>query len=152
MRELQIEPESILAISFTKKTVDELIERCEIKGVEFRTFHALGKSILDFNENSGLTSLSLISEADTEKFLNDWLYDTLSEECELSRRLAIFILLQFSSPTSPGDFTDHPARVRFNQLYLRRDLENILASDIRNKKKQGIKNTYRFKEDQLIAD
>ncbi len=66
VEELGIYPEEILAISFTKKTVDELRERCSIKGVEFRTFHSLGKSILDFNL---LRRENLISEAQVYDFL-----------------------------------------------------------------------------------
>ncbi len=145
-------PEEILAISFTKKTVDELIERCAIKGVEFRTFHSLGKHILEFNEKAGLAELSLVSEEQTQKFLHDWIFDTMSQDDELSSRLARFILLQFSAPVSPGGFIDHPARIRLNQRYLRRSLDNILASEQRDKKSAGVTKSYRSKEDQLVAD
>ena len=67
-RELRIPADEILAISFTKKTVDELAERCEIKGVEFRTFHGLGNSIL---RQSGreFRGRTLISEAETAQFI-----------------------------------------------------------------------------------
>ena len=63
---LGIQPEEILAISFTKKTVEELCERCSVKSVEFRTFHSLGKNILNFNE---IRPQNLISEQETEEFL-----------------------------------------------------------------------------------
>ena len=64
VRELKISPEKILAISFTKKTVDELIERCAVKGVEFRTFHGLGNSILQEYQSEYLSKRRLISEAE----------------------------------------------------------------------------------------
>ena len=67
---LGIQPEEILAISFTKKTVEELRERCSVKGVEFRTFHSLGKNILNFNE---IRPQNLISEQETEEFLQKWI-------------------------------------------------------------------------------
>ena len=69
-RVLRIAPEQILAISFTKKTVDELAERCEIKGVEFRTFHGLGNSILR-SCGREFHGSKLISESETTRFLQD---------------------------------------------------------------------------------
>lgn len=67
-RELHVPAGEILAISFTKKTVDELAERCAVKGVEFRTFHGLGNSIL---RQSGreFRGRSLISEVETAHFI-----------------------------------------------------------------------------------
>ncbi|MBR0134072.1 UvrD-helicase domain-containing protein [Candidatus Saccharibacteria bacterium] len=67
-RELRIPAEQILAISFTKKTVDELAERCEVKGVEFRTFHGLGNSILH-GAGRDFRGQTLISESETKSFL-----------------------------------------------------------------------------------
>ena len=67
-RELRIPADEILAISFTKKTVDELAERCEIKGVEFRTFHGLGNSILR-QSGRDFRGRTLISEAETAQFI-----------------------------------------------------------------------------------
>lgn len=66
VEKLKIHPDEILAISFTKKTVDELRERCSVKGVEFRTFHSLGKSILEFNLEK---RAKLISEDGIRAFL-----------------------------------------------------------------------------------
>jgi DNA helicase-4 len=74
-RTLRIAPEQILAISFTKKTVDELAERCEIKGVEFRTFHGLGNSILRASGRE-YRNKTLISEAETARFLQRKLADS----------------------------------------------------------------------------
>ena len=77
-RDLRIPAEQILAISFTKKTVDELAERCEVKGVEFRTFHSLGNSLL---RQSGreFRGATLISESETAHFIQQKLSELKPE-------------------------------------------------------------------------
>ena len=96
-RELHIAPEEILAISFTKKTVDELAERCEIKGVEFRTFHGLGNSIL---RGSGreFRGRKLITEAETTRFLKT----KISDDEELNR-VQTFLSLHKNAQYSCAD-------------------------------------------------
>ncbi len=80
--QLHIKPEQILVISFTKKTVAELEERCAISGVEIRTFHSLGNTILHKNGETG----TLISDEEAYSFLNQSKYITkLGETPELLR-------------------------------------------------------------------
>ena len=66
---LHIAPSQILVISFTKKTVAELRERCAHPDVEIRTFHGLGNSLLQFVEHDGLASRRLLSEAEALAFV-----------------------------------------------------------------------------------
>ena len=103
---LHIRPERILVISFTKKTVEELIDRCAISGVEIRTFHSIGLNIL---RQSG-EKCELIS--DTE--LNDFWRSTLMDPCteivpDLDGLIALvrsFILLYKNSGKNLQDISE----------------------------------------------
>jgi DNA helicase-4 len=143
VRELKIQPQKILAISFTKKTVDELIERCAIKNVEFRTFHALGNAILQEYQSEYLAKRRLISEAEIRNFL-EW---KLLEKCQNSafaRKVNDYILFYLSTPKAPGDFKNLKGKIQINRLFLRHE---ILA-DARKKQYAPI----RSKEDELVAN
>ena len=61
---LHISPPQILVISFTNKTVSELVERCGNPDVEVRTFHSLGNSLLQFSLSVG----SLRNHAERVRF------------------------------------------------------------------------------------
>ena len=104
-RELHILAEQILAISFTKKTVDELAERCEVKGVEFRTFHGLGNSILRASGRE-FRGATLISEAETARFLKQQIA-TLSnppdDQATFLNQLQTFLSLHKNAQYTPAD-------------------------------------------------
>jgi len=103
---LHIQPERILVISFTKKTVEELVDRCAISGVEIRTFHSLGLNIL---RQSG-EKCELISDAE----LNDFWRSTLTNPCteivpDLDGLIALvrsFILLYKNSGKNLQDISE----------------------------------------------
>ena len=62
---LHILPSRVLVISFTKKTVAELKERCEIDDISIRTFHSLGLNIL---KNAGIKKRP-IDDLEKQNFL-----------------------------------------------------------------------------------
>lgn len=94
--DLHIPAEAILAISFTKKTVDELAERCIVKGVEFRTFHSLGNSILQNAKRKGCRRM-LIDEAEIAQFITAQKPDYPVEE------LMTFLSLHKNAQYSPAE-------------------------------------------------
>ena len=150
VRELKITPEKILAISFTKKTVDELIERCAVKGVEFRTFHGLGNSILQEYQSEYLSKRRLISEAEIKSFFER----TLLLKCQdnaFARKLNDYILFLLSAPIAPGAFKNLKGKIRLNRLFLRRE---ILAGQNKPLKPAQTINHYpiRNKEEELAAN
>ena len=71
---LHIRPTDILVISFTKKTVAELIERCAISDVEIHTFHGFGNSILRASGHGG----TLISEHQIAQILAASIRNTIA--------------------------------------------------------------------------
>ena len=150
VRELKIPPEKILAISFTKKTVDELIERCAVKGVEFRTFHGLGNSILQEHQSEYLSKRCLISEAEIKSFFER----TLLLKCRdnaFARKLNDYILFLLSTPIAPGAFKNLKGKIRLNRLFLRRE---ILAGQNKPLKPTQTINRFpiRNKEEELAAN
>ena len=84
-RELGIPAEKILAISFTKKTVIELIERCSVKGVNICTFHGLGNSILKMSASPGLGARELIDGS----AIADFIHRKILEFCEDDKYLRL---------------------------------------------------------------
>lgn len=88
---LHIPPEQILVISFTKKTVAELAERCAIGGVEIRTFHSLGLNIL---RRSG-ENRTLISDGELDSFWRD----TLGAEADIVLVRSFVMLFKNSGET-----------------------------------------------------
>ena len=139
VKELRIPPQKILAISFTKKTVDELIERCAVKNVEFRTFHALGNSILQQYQSEYLAKRRLISEAEILGFFERKIRE--SDE-DFLRKINNYILFYLSTPVAPGDFKDLKGKIHLNRLFLRQE---ILAEA---RQKRPIRN----KEEELVAN
>ena len=140
-KNLGISPEAILAISFTKKTVDELIERCAIKNVEFRTFHALGNGILQEFQSEYLAKRRLISEKAIRCFFEQKLLEKYQDDV-FARLVNDYILFYLSVPVAPGDFKDVRSKIRLNRLLLRREI----MADMRSK--MPIRN----KEEELIAN
>lgn len=145
---LSIHPEEILAISFTKKTVEELRERCSIKGVEFRTFHSLGKNILNFNE---IKAQNLVTDTEVDKFLNQWI-KTKCRDSGFADKIFDFIFLKLSAPICPGFFDSHPSHIRLNRLSLRETLKNTLLSEQKVSGDTFCRDHVRSKEEQMVAD
>ena len=137
-RELDIPAEQILAISFTKKTVLELIERCAVKGVNICTFHGLGNEIIKMSASPELGTRKLIDEAVIAIFIRQKISEFCADE-KFHRLLNDYILFYYSAPASPGEFVNFAARISFNRLYLRRSLGDE-------------KGFVRSKEEQLIAN
>lgn len=90
---LHIRPSNILVLSFTKKTVGELIERCKISGVEIRTFHGLGHSIL---RQAGYHR-QIISEKEKHSLINHEMCDSPPEEIDIMKS---FLMLHKDNPLS----------------------------------------------------
>lgn len=155
--ELGIPAEKILAISFTKKTVDELIERCAVKGVEFRTFHALGNSILQEYQSEHLARRRLISETQILGFLRKRLLELCRDDA-FARKVNDYLIFYLSTPIAPGDFKSYSQKIRLNRLYLR---STILAEKRKKDFEASRKNhqtttlhgdQIRNKEDELVAN
>ena len=137
---LGVPAEQILAISFTKKTVIELIERCSVKGVNICTFHGLGNSILKMSASPGLGARELIDGS----AIADFIHRKILEFCEDDKFLRLlndYILFYYSTPASPGEFVSFAARISFNHLYLRHSLKNDNPQEF-----------IRSKEEQLVAN
>ncbi len=156
-RELDIPAEKILAISFTKKTVEELIERCSVKNVEFRTFHALGNSILQEHQSEYLAKRRLISESQILEFLWTRLLE-LCKDTGFARMVNDYVLFYYSTPVAPGDFNNYSQKIRLNRLYLR---STILAEKMKQNYNAISKNhratalngeQVRNKEEELLAN
>ena len=119
---LHIKPEDILVISFTKKTVSELKERCAIAGVEIRTFHSLGHKLLceagiegrliKNSEFDGVirTALAGIKEKHAEIFPN---FDNLS------RLVGSFLMLHKNDGRAIDElqFDESPRTRAFLEMY-----------------------------------
>ena len=139
-KELNIQPEQILAISFTQKTVTELKERCSVKGVEIKTFHSLGNNILHFSEHPSLGARRLISDVETATFIKNYCEFLIKNDEAFARNFIDYLLFFFSAPSSPGDVKNHANRISFNRLYLRLSLQNAPNEHIRVKDEQLIAN------------
>ena len=115
---LGIPAEQILAISFTRKTVEELRERCDIEGVDFQTFHALGNCLLNYGGDAGLGRKRLIFAEESSSVLRDRIVNLCLRDESFARELNDFILFYYSVPQNPGVITSHAARVGFNRICL----------------------------------
>ncbi len=151
--QLHVSSEQILAISFTKKTVSELTQRCSVKGVEFRTFHSLGNNILR-NIPSELGAKTLISEQDIAKYFSSIIHQLCSDNRTFARAVNNYILFYFSAPQNPGVFKNDMKRISFNRQYLRRALkdENNIPKNPHSKSPILNGDFIRSKEDQLVAN
>ena len=116
---LHISPPQILVISFTNKTVSELVERCGNPDVEVRTFHSLGNSLLQFSNRETLRKMRLISDDAIRAFVRRTIWHFCCENETFARRFNNYLLFFYSAPQSVGSLRNHAERVRFNQLYLR---------------------------------
>ncbi len=138
--ELKIPPEQILAISFTQKTVAELKERCSVKGVEIRTFHSLGNSIIHFSEHPSLGARHLINDNQITAFIKNYCEFLIRNDQSFARDFVDYLLFFFSAPSSPGKIKSHAARINLNRLYLRLSLQDVPNEHIRAKDEQLIAN------------
>ena len=148
-RNLRIPATQILAISFTKKTVDELVERCAVKNVEFRTFHGLGNKILR-SVPSELGAKTLVSENEIAQFFSQKIPELCARNLQFVQLINDYILFYFSAPSNPGVFENFASRINFNHQFLRRALKD----EVKVSKEHQILNGdfIRSKEEQLIAN
>lgn len=116
---LHITPPQILVISFTNKTVSELVERCGNPDVEVRTFHSLGNSLLQFSNRETLRKMRLISDDAIRAFVRRTIWHFCCESETFARHFNDYLLFFYSAPQSVGSLRNHAERVRFNQLYMR---------------------------------
>lgn len=126
-----IPAEQILAISFTRKTVEELRERCDVEGVDFQTFHALGNRLLNYGGDAGLGQKRLIATEESSSVLCNRIINLCLRDESFARELNDFVLFYYSVPQNPGAITSHAARIGFNRICL-------TARDYRSKTEQLI--------------
>ena len=145
-------PESILLISFTKKTVEELRERCDVEGVEIRTFHSLGNNLLKYADDNITGSRRMIQNTDE---VLEQIIANLLERDEVWQ----YVLYSFSLPSDPAKLNDEYARVLYNRISLTRTLrqETETRGMIRNKPEQVVAywlylHGYSFKVREKISD
>ncbi len=139
-------------ISFTKKIVEELRERCDVEGVEIRTFHSLGNNLLKYADDNITGSRRMIQNTDE---VLEQIIANLLEQDEVWR----YILYCFSLPSDPAKLSDEHARVLYNRISLTRTLrqETETRGMIRNKPEQVIAywlylHGYDFKVREKISD
>ena len=89
----------ILVISFTQKTVTELKERCSIDGVEIRTFHSLGNSLLRSNARANVMSKRLIADVQVDAFIRNYCELLVKDNAKFSRSFTDFVLFYYPIPT-----------------------------------------------------
>ena len=128
---LGVPAEQILAISFTRKTVEELRERCDVDGVDFQTFHALGNRLLNYGGDASLGRKRLISSEEISSVLRERILKLCAKDLSFARELNDFVLFYYSVPQSPGSVTSHAGRVSLNRICL-------TAKDYRSKTEQLI--------------
>ncbi|MBR1939173.1 UvrD-helicase domain-containing protein [Candidatus Saccharibacteria bacterium] len=147
-----IAPQEILAISFTKKTVEELRERCDVLGIDFCTFHALGNRLLK-QESAG--GKQLISETDASATMECRLVELCLSNQDFAHAVNDFIVFFLTVPHSPGEQNSHAKRILFNRINLRAGFKNEL---LRKKAEQEQRaeevrgDFIRSKAVQLVAD
>ena len=89
----------ILVISFTQKTVTELKERCSIDGVEIRTFHSLGNSLLRSNARTNVMSKRLIADVQVDAFIRNYCELLVKGNAKFGRSFTDFVLFYYPIPT-----------------------------------------------------
>ena len=112
---LKIPPEQILAISFTKKTVDELRERCDVCGVDFQTFHALGNRLLKNSNDQDLGSKTLLSDEEGRNNARAKILTLCEQNKAFAREFNDYVLFYHAVSQNP-DVNSFAARVNFNRL------------------------------------
>lgn len=153
---LNIRPENILVISFTSKTVKELVERCLVKAVQIRTFHSLGNQIISEYCSGDLGKKRLISKEETAGFIQGTVVRLVSESKKFARLVNDYILFYLSAPVPPGQACSLRDFVSYNRLYLR----FALKDEFRRKKYETAKlkgrtisgDFIRSKEEQILAN
>lgn len=135
---LKIAPPQILVISFTKKTVAELIERCAINDVEIQTFHGLGNKILKTTATAEQGMRRLVDDDKFAKYLREKIILRCNKDEKFARVFNDFVLFYFSCPHSPGAANSFSGKIMFNRSYLGAAL--LRSHAICNKDEQLIAN------------
>jgi DNA helicase-4 len=148
---LHVEPNRVLAISFTKKTVDELKNKIGINGVNINTFHSLGNKIL---KSQTVTKLKLIQEKQIQKFLKDTVDYYLDNDEKFAEAYNNYLLFYYSTPIDLTEIKTLKDKVEFNKSFLRQSLQSItLDKSVYDKSRPTLNNEFiRSKEEQIIAN
>lgn len=109
MHRYNIRPQEILLISFTNKSASDLAERVNIKGIEAKTFHKLGKDILLQAESK---QASIFPQEQFLPLIRRFFTEALRDPAYLQKVTHCFtdILKPYKSPF---EFEDQGAYIQF---------------------------------------
>lgn len=93
--QLRIPSRHILVISFTQKTVAELKERCNIDGVEIRTFHSLGNYFLRSARQPSMAQKQLITDTQIGIFIRNYCEFLILHDADFARVFVDFVLFYY---------------------------------------------------------
>lgn len=106
---LDIEPSSILSISFTKKSADSMEKRINVKGVDPMTFHKFGLSVLQDVEKRR----PVIFDGSSNAKLFKELLRILSEDPDYLAKLNAFFISYIKIPRSQFEFESHGDYIQY---------------------------------------
>lgn len=104
-----VPPESILAISFTSKSAQTLSERIDIPGIEVKTFHKLGKDIIQ--SSSGIKP-SIFDEAQFDGLIANLIKEK-SLDFKYLNKLTTYFVKHLKIDKSQFEFEDQGAYIQF---------------------------------------
>lgn len=151
VNKIGIPANKILAISFTRKTANELKERIGIEGVHINTFHSLGNKIL---KDQLTEKKRIIQEQQIRKFVRDSLSNLINENQQYAKSFNDYLLFYYSTPIDLTQLKSMKDTVEFNKSFIRQTLQSISL----NKKEYDIASStlkgefVRSKEEQIIAN
>ncbi|HPD74407.1 MAG TPA: UvrD-helicase domain-containing protein [bacterium] len=150
---LQIPSSSILIISFTRNTVNDLKKRVSKLGYPSkiaRTFHSLGNWII---KETDLKKKRLVKEKELKKTVLKIIND-LSKNEEYQRKYNDYILNYHTVPFDMSEIKGIEERVSFNKMFTRPTLKKVsIIKDNYNIKKPTKGGEYvKSKEEQIIAN
>jgi DNA helicase IV len=140
---LKMHPSKTLILSFTKSSSNDLKERIDALGMpsnNVRTFHSLGKWILD---KSTPTVTKLVEEPAVTDFFSHALERLCSNDAIYARKYNHYILNLHTVPVALSSNLPPSSLVKSNRDYLRKTLKASI---------DGAQQPIRDKKDQLIAN
>ncbi|MFM6994933.1 MAG: UvrD-helicase domain-containing protein [Sediminibacterium sp.] len=105
----QIPPETVLAISFTSKSAQTLSERIAIPGLEVKTFHKLGKDIIQSNTK---IQPSIFDEAQYDALIQNIIKELAQQSIYLNK-LTNYFIKYLKIDQSQFDFDDQGSYIQF---------------------------------------